>query len=276
MRSQQVMTLTQESIEMFRSSLSARGRSENTTKAYATDLKVLLKELETDSIPMDEFQFTAMNWLTANRKKVSAKTTSRRLTSLKQFSQWAGWGTDFEDYSAPPIPPGQPHPLPEGIDGVKRMILHAHQESHAALIALCGLCGCRVSEALSTKPSDFDLHNMTLAVHGKGEKVRIVPVSSLAWEYLQRPVVRAYCDGDREVVGLKDRHARAIITRLGVRAGLKRHVASHDLRATFATAVYDKTQDMRLVQILLGHASVSTTEIYVGRTGEQLRKGVEL
>lgn len=276
MLSQAVTTLTHESIEMFRSSLYALGRSDNTTKAYTTDLKVLLKELETDSIPMDEFKFTAMNWLTANRKKVSAKTTSRRLTSVKRFSEWAGWGINFDEYSAPPIPPGQPHPLPEGIDGIKRMILHANQESHVALVALCGLCGCRVSEALAVKPSDFDLNEMTLAVFGKGEKVRIVPVSSLAWEYLQRPVVRAFCDSGREVVGLKDRHARAIITRLGVRAGLKRSVASHDLRATFATAVYDKTQDMRLVQILLGHASVSTTEIYVGRTGQQMREGVEL
>lgn len=227
-------------------------------------------------IPAEEFEEVGMNWLTANRRIVAAKTTSRRLTSLRQFAKWAGWGTLFEEYVAPVPLKGQPHPLPEGIAGVKRMIEVARDDRHAALIALCGLCGLRVGEALAVKPSDFDLEEMTLAVNGKGEKMRRVPVSSFAWDVLQRPVVRAFCAGDVPVVGLKDRFARALITNLAIRARLRRHVASHDLRATFATEVYNKTLDQRLVQTLLGHANGSTTEIYIGRSNEQLRAGVEL
>lgn len=245
-------------------------------KAYTTDLKVLLKELEVASIDQHEFEEVGMNWLTANRNRVAAKTTGRRLTSMRQFAKWAGWGEMFSDYTAPTPLKGQPHPLPEGVDGVKRMILHANNDRHAALVALCGLCGLRIAEALAVKPSDFDLHDMTLTVRGKGDKERVVPVSTYAWSVLQIPVTRAFCDGDCEVVGLKDRFARALITRLGIRAGLKRHVASHDLRATFATAVYDKTQDQRLVQVLLGHASGTTTEIYIGRSDAQMKNGVEL
>ena len=59
-----------------------------------------------------------------------------------------------------------------------------------------------------------------------------------------------------------DRSARALITRLGERAGLRRAIASHDLRATFATEVYNRTRDMRLVQELLGHSRLSTTQKY--------------
>jgi site-specific recombinase XerD len=78
-----------------------------------------------------------------------------------------------------------------------------------------------------------------------------------------------------EVVGLKDRFARRVITELGVRAKLERHTSSHDLRATFATAVYDHTLDQRVVQELLGHSSGTTTEIYIGRSNDQMRKAVE-
>lgn len=276
MLSQRATTLTTESIERFRSSLRGKGKSEQTIKAYATDLTVLLRELETDEISAEEFEETGMNWLTANRKIVAAKTTGRRLTSLKQFARWAGWPITFEDYSAPVPLKGQPHPLPEGIAGVKKMIACAGNERHAALVALCGLCGLRVAEALAVRPSDFDLHAMMLTIRGKGDKSREVPVSSVAWEVLQLPVTRAYVNGGEEVVGLKDRFARALITRLGERAGLRRRVASHDLRATFATEVYNKTLDQRLVQELLGHASGTTTEIYIGRSSAQLHAGVEL
>lgn len=276
MLSQKATTLTIESIDSFRSSLRGKGKSEQTVKAYASDLRVLLKELEVTEISAQEFEEVGMNWLTANRKIVAAKTTGRRLTSLKQFARWAGWPITFEEYSAPTPLKGQPHPLPEGIAGVKKMIACANNERHAALVALCGLCGLRIAEALAVKPADFDLHTMMLTVYGKGEKARLVPVSNIAWEILQIPVTRAYVNGGGQVVDLKDRFARALITRLGERAGLRRHVASHDLRATFATEVYDRTLDQRLVQELLGHASGVTTELYIGRTNAQLHAGVEL
>lgn len=269
-------TLSHESIDQFRNSLREKGRSENTVRAYSSDLKILLKEIEMNSIPEEEFQEIAQNWLTANRKKMGFKTTGRRLTSLKSFAVWAKWGPLFEDYSAPTPARGKPHPLPEGIEGVRRMIAYAHCDRHAALIALCGLCGLRIGEALKVRPSHFDLNEMTLVIYGKGDKERVVPVSETAWEVLQVPVTRAFVEHDALVVGLRDRYARAVVTRLALHAGLRRRVSSHDLRATFATAVYDKTLDQRLVQELLGHTSGTTTEIYTQRTIPQMRSGVEL
>src|SRR6478752_701308 len=100
---------------------------------------------------------------------------------------------------------------------------------------------------------------MTVTIKGKGEKIRVVPVSDEAWNVIASRVTNSFCTGDAPVVGLKDRFARRGIKDLGKRAGLQRDISSHDLRATFATAVYDKTKDIRLAQYLLGHFSVETT-----------------
>lgn len=144
------------------------------------------------------------------------------------------------------------------------MITVARNSEQRALVALCGLCGLRISEALSVCPSNFNFSGLELTVCGKGDVTRIVPVSDGAWEAMRDAVSRAFIEGtDRRILSFKDRFARALITNLGERAHLSRRVASHDLRATFATAVYNKTLDQRLVQQLLGHASGSTTEIYI-------------
>ena len=268
-------TLTFESIANFQNSLSARGRSDQTVKCYGSDLRMMLEELQTTELDQEEFEETAMEWLQKHRRMIAPKTTSRRLTSLRAFAKWAGWGNLLTEYSAPTPARGMPHPLPEGIEGVKRLIAAARQENQVALIALCGLCGLRVAEALAVKPEDFGTNGMLL-IRGKGDKERHVPVSELAWSYLARPVTRAYVEGGREVVGLKDRFARRVITDLGVRAGLQRHISSHDLRATFATAVYDKTLDLRVTQELLGHSSSQTTELYTGVSVAKMQAAVEL
>lgn len=283
MLSTKATTVSIGAIARFRNWLSARGRSEQTIKAYTTDLTIFLmetsprpKKWKKYECPMEEFEELGMNWLQANRNRLSPKTTNRRLTSLRSFARWAGWGDPFTDYSPPTPAKGQPHPLPEGIAGVHKLIEVATNEKQKALVALCGLMGLRVAEALSVRGYDFDLERMTLTVRGKGDKERIVPVNEPAWDALVMPVARSIMAGGVEpVVGLKDRFARRVVTELGVKAGLQRHISSHDLRATFATAVYDKSLDQRVVQELLGHSSGQTTEVYIGRTANQMRAAVE-
>ena len=282
MLSTKATTVSIGAIDRFRNWLSVRGRSEQTIKAYTTDLTIFIKETSPKpnkwkkyECPMEEFGELGMNWLQANRNRLSPKTTNRRLTSLRMFCVWAGWGDLFSDFSAPTPAKGQPHPLPEGIDGVHKLIDVATNEKQRALVALCGLMGLRIAEALAIKASNFDLQTMMLSVRGKGDKTRLVPVSEVAWEVLALPVAHSFVNGNAPVVGLKDRFARRIVTELGVRAGLERHISSHDLRATFATAVYNKSLDQRVVQELLGHSSGSTTEVYIGRSANQMRAAVE-
>lgn len=262
MLTKRATTLSPASIEQFRASLFGRGRSEKTVSAYATDLRVVLRDLNVDEIPEEEYSESVQYWMNRNRHVVASKTTGRRMTSVRSFAAWAGWGPVLVEYKAPPPGPSVPHPIPEGLDGVRRMIGAAANRRQAALVALCGLVGCRVGEALAVRPSDFQ-DNM-LRIKGKGEKIRFVPVSSEAWGFIAEAVTAAFIAGDAQVVGIEDRTARSNITKIAKAAGLQRHVASHDLRATFATAVHDRTLDMNLVRELLGHSSVETTQIYVG------------
>lgn len=274
MPSREVMTLSSESIGRFRDWLSDEGKLDATVRAYCSDLTTMLRDTETESVSMAEFESKAKAWLRKYRPIVAPKTTTRRLTSLKTFATWAGWGNPFEEYRAPKPEPSIPHPLPEGMPGVRSMIEVAAKDTHRALVAMCGLAGLRISEALISKPSDWELHQMQLKVHGKGGKIRYVPIQDELWSCCSMAVTQAFIDGDRVIVNLHDRAARKVITRLAVKAQLKRHVKSHDLRATYATGLLDAGVNIRVVQELLGHESVETTQIYTGVKAKQLRDAV--
>lgn len=264
--------LDEDSVRRFLKYLESRGKSENTVRAYGSDLNQLL--LVAGPLTHEAFEDATLDWLNASRKEQAPKTTGRRLTSVRAFAKWAGWPENLADYSSPTPAKSIPHPLPEGMEGVRRMIAKGANDRERALVALCGLCGMRVAEALSIGPADFDLDSMMVTIRGKGDKTRVVPVSPEAWTHLVRPVTLAFVEGST-VVSMYDRQARRCITRLARKAKLKRHVSSHDLRATFASAVYDKTLDIRVVQELLGHSSVETTQVYTLTRVSKMREGVE-
>jgi site-specific recombinase XerD len=269
-------TLTLESIERFRNWLNARGRSALTVKAYSTDLRIFLSESGMESLPLpDEYQELGLAWLQMNRKRLKPKTTLRRRTSLTEFGKWAmGDGSDlFDDWIGPTPGRTMPKPLAEGMDGIQRMIDAATRERHKALVALCGHLGCRVAEAVSLMPSSINAQSMAATIRGKGDKTRTVPITEEAWDVLAVPVTRAMIE-KRPIVGIDERYARRRITELGVLAGLTRRVASHDLRATLATHLYDKTNNLRYVQEVLGHASIKTTQLYLGIDFESIREGM--
>lgn len=248
--------------------MTARGRSENTIRAYIGDLELFLAYAG-PVIPQDDFNYAATNWLNQHRAVWSPKTATRRLTSLRQFAKWSKWmADDLAEYRPPIAGKAMPHPLPEGLDGVRRMIAAAEPNRKVqALIGLCGLAGLRCAEALSVGPDAFDGPQRALTVRGKGDRTRVVPLSPEAWSVVNPARVDALIDSDRlgfmpMVVGYKDRFARHAITTAGLKAGLSRHVSSHDLRATFATAMYDQSLNLRAVQEVLGHANMKTTEGY--------------
>lgn len=278
MPSKRATTLTHDSIDNFRNSLLEKNKSLATAKAYSTDLRMMLEQMGLAAIDEADYSQVASAWITKYHEIVSYKTTVRRMTSARSFAKWARWSEEDEELSEYTLPtPGRgiPHPLPEGMVGVRRMILHAEQPNYACVVALCGMAGTRIGESLTVKPSDFDLTHMMLNIHGKGKRERRVPISPECWEVISHSVMTAFCSGhDLPIVGLKDRFARATITRLGRKAGMSRAVSSHDLRATFATELYNRTLDQRLVQEILGHASQDQTSLYIGRTLDHMHEGV--
>ena len=276
MPTQRATTLSFEAIDRFRNWLSGTGRSDNTAKAYSSDLKVFRESLGVN-LPLADLEEFGMIWLGNSRKDLSPKTTIRRLTSLKAFAKWAGYGDILSEYSAPTPARSLPHPIPEGMAGVLRMVQTARLPHHKALVVLGGMVGCRVAESLSVCPRDFDTRERLLTIRGKGDKSRVVPVSARAWDTLLPAYLDAACISARSsLVDVSDRSARATITSLGERARLSRRVTSHDLRATYATWVYDRTRDLRTVQELLGHASPDTTQVYTQITITKMRAAVEL
>jgi site-specific recombinase XerD len=269
----QLECLDGEALKQFHRYLSLR-RAEKTVKAYVSDVKQFLVDIGRASLPMSEFEEEALTWLVRFKETKAHKTTLRRASSLRAFGEWALWPLDFSKVSLPKTPKSDPHPIPEGVAGVMAMI-EVSNYAQAALISLCGLCGLRVEEALGVMYEDFDFGNMTLHVRGKGDKDRVVPVSKAAWESMTVAVGKAMISS-RPVLPFSDRYARQTITDLAKRAKLKRHVSSHDLRSTFATEVYNQTLDIRIVQELLGHESVTTTQGYTGITLKKMKEAVEL
>jgi site-specific recombinase XerD len=275
MRGTKETTLTLGAIERYLQWCIARGRSQNTVKAYGSDLKAFLTAAgDKGKVSPEEYEELAMSWLNMTRQQVSPKTTARRLTSLRGYAKWGNFGPVLDDYIAPTPARSLPHPLPEGEDGLERMIRAAKNPQQVALVTLGGYVGCRISESLSVTLHNLDLASRTLLIRGKGDKERLVPLSDKAVIHLQESIIEAVTRPGYKLIGYQDRFARQVIKNLGLRAKLQREVASHDLRATYATIILSRTNNIRLVQELLGHASVATTEIYTGISMSDMREAV--
>lgn len=227
-----------------------------------------------DGIHLATVESQAATWLNHYRRIVAAKTTCRRLTSMRTLG--AAYGLKIlERYNAPTPLAGDPHPLPNGAQDVLRMLEACDSDEQRKLVALTALCGCRISEARDVSPRDFDLQERRVKIWGKGAKERMVPLSDMAWDILFPFVVEGLLDHHEKLITMADRSARYCITMLGRRAGIDRHVSSHDMRATFATeAYYASGMDIRVVQILLGHSSVTQTQLYVQGSASRMNQAV--
>lgn len=265
-------TLTLDSIEEFRRSLIVKSMSPNTIRAYTSDLSLALDWMTSQPETMDTETAAAL-WLNATRDEAKPRTTLRRLASLRAFAKWSGSPLFLQDYRTPSPAKAQPHPLPEGIQGVDAMCVNAPNVFAEALFALQGYMGLRISEALEVTPSNFDTDQMTLLVRGKGDKERLLPIPAKAWEHIKSAYMIALVRQEK-VVQYSDRAARELITNMGVMLNFKRRISSHDLRATFATDLLRRTANLRVVQEWLGHASSRTTEVYTQVTLDDLREVV--
>jgi len=162
-----------------------------------------------------------------------------------------------------------------------------HALRDRALLELLYAAGLRISEAVGLDREDLSLDGAFVRVIGKGDKERLVPVGDVALDWLRR-----WIDGPRITLlalghvapdrggplFLGDRGGRlarqqawAAVKRAAARAGLADQVSPHTLRHSFATHLLEGGADLRIVQELLGHASISTTQLYTHLTGERIR-----
>lgn len=263
--------ITEQTIKDYLNDLASRGMSQNTTRAYRADLEGLMKFCQTASAPIET---QAAAYLNLMRGEWSPKTTCRKLTTFRSYGTWLGHPTFLASYKPPTPSRPQPHPIPEGITGVLAMIAATRNPLHKALLALNGLMGLRIEECINVETDHFNLDEMTLTVRGKGDKTRVLPISALAWSHIEPQY--SWVDAGCRLIPYSNRGARKAISRHGRRAGLVRHIVSHDLRATFLTAAYNKTKDLRATQELAGHADPKTTMVYTGVTMDAMRAAADL
>ena len=214
----------------------------------------------------------------------------RRAASIRGFYRFAyGDGLIGKDVAAHLDLPRQPRLLPETLTVAEvEALLEAAPDVRArALLELLYAAGLRVSEALGLDREDLSTDGGFVRVIGKGDKERLVPVGDIALDWLDRWLTEARPAllelahvapprggplflGDRGG-RLARQQAFAIVKGAARAAGLPPAVSPHTLRHSFATHLLEGGADLRIVQELLGHASISTTQLYTHLTGERIR-----
>ena len=278
-----------------------RGRAANTLAAYRRDLLAYCDWLSRRSLRLaDVGAADIAAYVTHLRRQGKAPSSVARATvsvrSLHHFLADEGLSaTDAAaDVEAPKVPAGLPKALAEDdvaalIDGVAGDD-PISQRDRAVLEVLYGT-GVRISELVGLSLSDVDLDSALLRAFGKGSKERIVPLGRLAvralgeWFDHGRPALepeRWPRRGDSEAVFLNARGGRLtragawlIVKKHGDRAGLGDRLSPHVLRHSCATHLLDHGADIRAVQELLGHVSISTTQVYTKVSTERLQRVYE-
>lgn len=266
-----------DAIDLYRQSLYEKGLSENTLKGYSSDVSMFFEELELMCCEAADLPTLTMAWVAKSKAdKREPKTIRRRVTAMRQFALMFGVPNLLVGHKLPPIGQQIPHPLPGLNKDLQEMLDLCQTDSQEALVALCGLLGLRLFEALGTRIEDFNLQTMKLRVWGKNNKVRFLPISQRAWRHLNARYTNILLGGGKFLIDYSDRGGRNFITELGRKAGVSRPIASHDLRSTFATLSWAKSKDIMALRYLLGHESIETTRMYVEVAEEALREAGDI
>lgn len=274
-----------------------KGRSANTLAAYRRDLRgyvVWLAERGTDVGHVDR---AALIELVNDRRASGAATATiaRQLAAVRMLHRYLaveGQRPDDPtvDLEGVRVPAGLPKPLTE--DDVERLLGAVQPTTplgrrDLALLELLYATGARISEAVGLSVADVDVDERLVRLFGKGAKERIVPFGSSAAAALDRwfaPEGRAALVPERwrrrddaEAVFLNVRGGRlsrqaawTIVKRTAQRAGVRGELSPHVLRHSCATHLLDHGADLRVVQEMLGHASISTTQVYTKVSQERL------
>jgi len=263
-----------------------RGLSKNTIENYSFDIERLCVFLESNAIeisPVKITEETIQQFIYSVSKEVNARSQARIISGLKSFFSYL----IFEDYrNDNPLElietPKTGRKLPDTlslseidalIDAVD-LSLPEGERNRAILETLYG-CGLRVSELVTLKISDLFFDEGFIKITGKGNKQRFVPIGNLTKKYIEiyRNSVRTHLNiqkGFEDTLFLNRRGKQltramifTIIKNLADKIELNKTISPHTFRHSFATHLLENGADLRSIQLMLGHESITTTEIYV-------------
>ncbi len=225
---------------------------------------------------------------TLSDKKLGKRTLSRKISTLKSFFKFLlREGTINNNPASSLIYPRQEKNLPRFLteDEVARILAAPEGDGlfalrDRAILEFLYSTGARVSEMVSLKVEDVDLISGIVKVEGKGRKERLLPLGDPAVDALKnyldaRNDSCPYLFVNRRYLRLSDRSIRNIVNKYIKKAALDLKVSPHTFRHSFATHMLNRGADLRSVQELLGHASISTTQVYTHLTIDALKKVYE-
>ena len=284
-----------------------RGLAPRTIRAYRADLTDFAASRGA-ARGWDRSPEVALDYLAARTRRgrphdpgLAPTSLRRRAAALKGFYRFCfGEGLIGTDVAAHLDLPRQPRLLPETltVDEVTRLLDaaggddpdepdHERRMEDRTLLELLYAAGLRIGEATGLDREDLSFDGAFVRVIGKGDRERLVPLGEVALDWLRRwtggPRERllalghvAPARGGPLFLGprggrLARQQAWASVKRVAARAGLGPRVSPHTLRHSFATHLLEGGADLRIVQELLGHASISTTQLYTHVTGERIR-----
>ena len=285
------------SINGFKSYLQIeRSLSDNTVQAYIRDVKKFANYAI--SIELSELKVTRVdisNFLAQiNQKNISSRSQARIISGIKAFYKYL----ILEDYlklspteliESPKIGLKLPDNL--SLKEIDKLISavdlsNKQGERNRAILETLYSCGLRVSELVNLQLSNIYFKEGYLKVTGKGDKERLAPIGGRAIKYLTIYIneVRNHQNikkGNEDFVFLNNRGAKLtrvmiflIIQKLTEKIGLKKKISPHTFRHSFATHLIEGGADLRAVQEMLGHESITTTEIYTHLDNEYLRSNI--
>ncbi|MDB5732885.1 MAG: recombinase XerD [Variovorax sp.] len=268
------------------------GLSKNTLAAYRLDLELLARWLASRGTALDAACEPDLQAYMATRLLDHGKATSanRRLTVFKRYFRWA---LRERRIAADPtlrlMPARQPLRVPKTLSEAQVEALLAAPELNTplglrdrAMLELMYASGLRVSELVTLKVIELSLNDGVLRVLGKGNKERLVPFGGEAGRWIERYLADArplILDGQQSLdlfvtargAGMTRVMFWIIVKKHALAAGIHAPLSPHTLRHAFATHLLNHGADLRAVQLLLGHADISTTTIYTHVARERLK-----
>jgi integrase/recombinase XerD len=269
-----------------------RGLSANTLAAYRADLTALARWLEQKSVPIIKTTRNDLLAFIAWRVEAGARprSTARQLSSFRRFFRYLSReGVVREDPTAQIAMPKIGRSLPKSLseDEVESLLTAplvtdplGHRDR--TMLEVLYATGLRVSELVNLKHNQVNLNQGVLRIVGKGNRERLIPLGEEAVRWLQQ-----FVQGPRAEILLErqtdylfptrrgDRMTRQafwhIIKRYARKAGVQKELSPHTLRHAFATHLLNHGADLRVVQMLLGHSDLSTTQIYTHVARERMK-----
>ncbi|MFN2169373.1 MAG: site-specific tyrosine recombinase XerD [Anaerolineae bacterium] len=270
-----------------------RGLSRNTLTAYRTDLMALARWLASlDKTLPDAARGDLLGFI-ADRVEGGARprSTARQLSSFRRMYRWLiREGAIGEDPTARISMPKVGRPLPVALseDEVESLLEAPDTEDNLgfrdrAMLEVLYATGLRVTELVNLRLAQLNLNQGVVRIVGKGDRERLIPLGEESMEWLQN-----FIAGPREEILLErqsdyvfptrrgDRMTRQafwhIIKRYAKKAGIHKKLSPHTVRHAFATHLLNNGADLRVVQLLLGHSDVSTTQIYTHVARERMKE----